>query len=530
MYTVSDDFHAACAAERRRIAVKAFVNSGVWIDGSSISSIDFAESVGTSDGATIGGTYAAEMTVKLYVNNEILPLANARIEPYVGVFVNDEPEYVPLGCFFAREVSSRDEYRTAELVCYDRMLGLEESYRPAISFPALPAAVMADIADQYGFEMADDYDYPQVEIGAVECTARQMVGYIAGLLGCNARFNRDGRLEFIWYADCDAVQITRDVQWSGALEQDGTEEFIIGAITTGTSENTISIGSGNVITFENPCITEEIAQDIYDRIYGTGYTPASVKWRGDPAVTAGDILAVETKSGEYVTMWVMEQCFRITGGMNVQSSCYASDSRDTTVNLSPIEQKISAAKRLLEEAIAMQSALINGARGGIFRITDSDGDMINDGFILAQSADRDFHGKCVVGNFEGIGLSQDGGQTYTQAITHDGINATAITTGQMNAERIAVHGNDPLTDFFKVEPFTDADGTEKISVVISAGDSDIILRQVNNKIGFFDRSGKALMYMTNSVFDLENLERFRIGDCKITKRASGNHTFDFSHT
>ena len=67
---------------------------------------------------------------------------------------------------------------------------------------------------------------------------------------------------------------------------------------------------------------------------------------------------------------------------------------------------------------------INGTEGGIFRPIDSNGDGINDGFILADRTDAVLppDAKCMVFNFEGIGFSQDGGETYSVALRHDGNN------------------------------------------------------------------------------------------------------------
>src|SRR5699024_10598861 len=45
-------------------------------------------------------------------------------------------------------------------------------------------------------------------------------------------------------------------------------------------------------------------------------------------------------------------------------------------------------------------------------------------------------------NANGIGFSQDGGQTYENAMTYLGIVATAITSGTIDANRVTIYGSE----------------------------------------------------------------------------------------
>lgn len=438
MYSLSEQFTQSCAGANRQIAVRALFNGTAVIDGANIIDCRFIETLSGDSGVSVGSTCACELTMNLLVTSEILPLTNGTVMPEVGVFTGDETEYVPLGRFFISEVSTQNGYKTATIHAYDMMSRLEEDYEPKISLPASCLSVVTDIAAQYGFSLDESIVFPDGDlITGAEYTAREMLGFIAALMGTNAHFDRDGKLTFRFYRECD-VTIGSGVQYSGAMQRLTESDYTIGSVVTGTQENVISVGNGTAVEFANPFITQEIAQQIHSRLQGKSFTPASVRWRGNPALETGDIVSLEAQDGTIHEFWIMAQDMRISGGLSVTSYCYGRSDAQINITVSPTERKLTEAKRQLETAIATASQLINGASGGIFRVSDSDGDGINDGWILSQSADVTVKGKCIVANYEGIGISEDGGSSYTQAITHDGINASAVTAGTMTAEHI--HG------------------------------------------------------------------------------------------
>lgn len=379
MYIVSDEFNAACSGNERSVSVSAIISNAVVggetavLSGDTIISMELLENSGSSDGISIGGAFSAQLTMQIYDDEDapqifkdtiIIPEVGIEVmtedEENEGVFIK-ATEYVHLGHFFVKEIKPGNHTKT--LVCYDTMQQLEKTYKPKVQLPATPQSIMQDICEQYGFVLATEniQEYPDVYISEVDCTVRQMIGYIAGLCGCFAVFDRDRMLRFGWYSDC-GVKITRDVQWKGQLSQGSSDVFTIGAVVTGNSSEPITIGSGSAVSFENPYITEAAAQSIYEKINGSEYTPLSVKWRGNPAVTVGDIVQVETSEGEYIDAWIMEQRIKISGGMHIISSCFAGNDDTDSVNLSPTAQKIDAETKLLRKQIIEQTEEITALK------------------------------------------------------------------------------------------------------------------------------------------------------------------------
>jgi hypothetical protein len=123
----------------------------------------------------------------------------------------------------------------------------------------------------------------------------------------------------------------------------------------------------------------------------------------------------------------------------------------------------------------------------------------------------------------GIGITTDGGATYQQAMTVNGINASAITVGSLNAERIAVENYDDADPTKLTDYISFANGM----ITLGKGDSAIILKLENNQIAFYNTAGTRLGRFTNNSFEIENLEdgQIRFQNFGFIPRASKNLSF-----
>lgn len=513
MRSVSSDFINAAKANARQILVRAYINDDVLLSGDNLIDFTVTEATNTSDGLSMGATIASKLVMTIKMPEIPLLLTGSSIRPEMAYYGVDE--WVPLGKFYITDAVSNDDFETTfTITAYDAFSKTEIPYEPRIELPNTATAILEDIADQCGFSIAGApkltngvliiQDVPEltgegvlvfnteatVEDGVVitrdvmpvpagefelyDITCRQYIGYFAGLLGCNARFNRTGDLEFAWYKNT-SYNITRNDQYMGGNKRLTDRDFTVQSITSGSSDNTIVAGSGVGMSFDNPLMTQEILDGILATIGTVTYTPLQLKWRGNPAIEAGDIITVEDHSGTPQTVYVMEQTIRISGGLHSEIKCYGSSGESIAFSTSPTAKKIQQAYNKLHEAIAEATKLLNGQNGGVFEILDENGDGINDGWII-HSADGD---QFIKANLNGIGITRDGGATYEQAMTVNGINANAITVGEMSAQRISV-GDKALGDVFSVE--LDEDGHPVVT--IGASNSDIQQKQTNSAIDF----------------------------------------------
>ena len=436
MHTVTDAFNAACSAPGREITSKVNFNGTTDLPASEIQEIVITEQFGSSDGATIGAAFSSSCNVTFYKQDN-LPLNGAYFIPSAGIMVGGEAQYVQKGKYYIPSDGVEDSGKLWVTVTgYDRMAGLTEDYMPTITFPATPAQVLADVCKQASVT-PPAVTMPSIQIAAPYTgTLRQQLGWLAGLIGCNAKFDATGNLVFCWYAD-GGLTIGRDTQYMDGLTLTTDDAFTIHSLLTGTDSNPISVGAGKGITTINPYMTAEVAETVFAEINGKTMRPCTVKWRGNPAVEAGDIVSVIGGSGENLTAYVMELKTQIKGGMSADLTCYGPSDTDYATP-SPSEQKF---KRMYEDVVkSFQDATqkIIGAQGGYFEITyDKDG--YPTGWTLRNTPTVEDNTKMWIMSIGGLGFSKDGGKTISNvALTMDGtINGAALAIGSVSQDAVS---------------------------------------------------------------------------------------------
>ena len=436
MHTVTDAFNAACSAPGREITSKVNFNGTTDLPASEIQEIVITEQFGSSDGVTIGAAFSSSCKVTFYKQDN-LPLNGAYFIPSVGIMVGGEAQYVQKGKYYIPSDGVEDSGKLWVTVTgYDRMAGLTEDYMPTITFPATPAQVLADVCKQASVT-PPAVTMPNIQIAAPYTgTLRQQLGWLAGLIGCNAKFDATGNLVFCWYTD-GGLTIGRDTQYMDGLTLTTDDAFTIHSLLTGTDSNPISVGAGKGITTINPYMTAEVAETVFSEINGKTMRPCTVKWRGNPAVEAGDIVSVIGGSGENLTAYVMELKTQIKGGMSSDLTCYGPSDTDYATP-SPSEQKF---KRMYEDVVkSFQDATqkIIGAQGGYFEITyDKDG--YPTGWTLRNTPTVEDNTKMWIMSTGGLGFSTDGGKTISKvALTMDGtINGEALAIGSVSQDAVS---------------------------------------------------------------------------------------------
>lgn len=437
MHTVTDAFNAACSAPGREITSKILFNGTTELAASEVQEISITEQFGSSDGATIGAAFSSQCKVVIYKQTPALQLSGGNFTPSVGIMVGGEAQYVQKGKFYIPSDGVEDSGKLWVTVTgYDRMAGLTEDYMPTITFPATPTQVLADVCKQASVT-PPAVTMPSIQIAAPYTgTLRQQLGWLAGLIGCNAKFDATGNLVFCWYAD-GGLTIDRDAQYMNGLTLTTEDAFTIHSLLTGTDSNPISVGAGKGITTINPYMTAEVAETVFAKINGKTMRPCTVKWRGNPAVEAGDIVSVIGGSGENLTAYVMELKTQIKGGMSADLTCYGPSDTDYATP-SPSEQKF---KRMYEDVVkSFQDATqkIIGAQGGYFEITyDKDG--YPTGWTLRNTPTVEDNTKMWIMSIGGLGFSKDGGKTISKvAMTMDGtINGAALAIGSVSQDAVS---------------------------------------------------------------------------------------------
>lgn len=419
MYSVTDAFNAACAAPGREITSKILFNGTKELAASEVQEISITEQFGSSDGATIGAAFSSQCKVVIYKQTPALPLSGGNFTPSVGIMVDGAAQFVPKGKFY---IPSDGVEKTGDLwltiTGYDRMAGLTAEYVPTVPFPATPTQMLVDVCTQ-AHVTAPSVTMPDIQIAApYSGSLRQQLGWLAGLIGCNAKFDATGNLVFCWYAD-SGLTLGWDVQYMDGLELTADGAFTINSLLTGTEENPISVGTGLGITSTNPYMTAEQATVVLAQISGKSLMPCKLKWRGNPAVEAGDNVTVTGRDGKALTVYVMEQRMTIKGGMSADITCYGTEDADYAVE-SPTQKKVQQQYNDVRKAFRDATERIIGAKGGYFEITYDD-DGFPTGWVIRNTPSVEDDTKMWIMSAGGLGYSSDGGKTVTDiALTDDG--------------------------------------------------------------------------------------------------------------
>jgi hypothetical protein len=419
MHTVTDAFNAACSAPGREITSKVNFNGTTDLPASEIQEIVVTEQFGSSDGVTIGAAFSSQCKVVIYKQTPALPLSGGNFTPYAGIMVNGAAQFVPKGKFY---IPSDGVEKTGDLwltiTGYDRMSGLTAEYVPTVPFPATPTQILIDVCTQ-AHVTAPSVTMPDIQIAApYSGSLRQQLGWLAGLIGCNAKFDATGNLVFCWYAD-SGLTLGWDVQYMDGLELTADGAFTINSLLTGTEENPISVGTGLGITATNPYMTAEQATVVLAQISGKFLMPCKIKWRGNPAVEAGDSVTVTGRDGKALTVYVMEQRMTIKGGMSADITCYGPEDAEYAVE-SPTQKKVQQQYNDVRKAFRDATERIIGAKGGYFEITYDD-DGFPTGWVIRNTPSVEDDTKMWIMSAGGLGYSSDGGKTVTDiALTDDG--------------------------------------------------------------------------------------------------------------
>lgn len=550
MYSVSEVYAKKIISDDRTFAIRLTFGSSTVLTGATIQNISVDEVVNSTDVLTMGCACSNKITVNLINPPLDLSYNGLGFTAEIGLLVESRPityEWIPLGKFYGADAQTSNDFKTLTLTAYDGFFKMSDKYNATVTGATTLQAVYDDLKTQLkekcGITLKDRVlpNYAIADFPHLDITYTQAIGYVAGCLGEFARFDRNGELELTWYTD-NGYTIDRSQQYMGGFKRYTDKMLTVTSISTGTQDNPIVRGSGANgigINFENPYITDEMADDIYNKINNFTYTPCQIKWRGNPAIQAGDMIQTFDKDSTPHRVLIMSQNIKMGGGCNATIECKGQNetTSEFTNKFESTTQKIERVYKTLERAILDATNAITGNKGGYVVFHDYvDEDTPADGFpdeILIMD-DPDIKSATNVWrwNSQGLGFSDNGyNGAYKTAITADGkINADLITTGHLSAERISVEsydGSGQLTDYIHF-----GDGY----MTFGETGNQLTLKLDNEEIVFLkketDSSGKIqetpVARFSNNSFEIENLGnggQIRFQNFGFIPRASGNLTF-----
>lgn len=117
------------------------------------------------------------------------------------------------------------------------------------------------------------------------------------------------------------------------------------------------------MTYTNPMIYEKMVEPISSLVQGVTYTPAKLKYRGNPALQAGDIVQAPDKDGVYHNILIIQQTLNFGGGLNGEITCPGKTAKTKSFSaISPIttqiKKEVQKSNVDLEKRLASNNALV----------------------------------------------------------------------------------------------------------------------------------------------------------------------------
>lgn len=321
MYNTTTTLAAALATQKLYTKV---VYGSTTIGAEQVKKCVYSGSFGGADTVTIGGVTAAMVTLKLSGAHN---LRDKTITVSIGADVSGTVQYVPLGTFVVATCKQVDD--TTTVTAYDAAYyALGGTYTPTVSSSATVAAVLSEVATQCGLTLAtlpSAASTTSVVGDLTGKTCRDMVGYLAALVGCNALIDRDGKLALRWFASSGQSYSPSDY-YNAGLSIDGTSTLACiqaevettttdGDGNTSVTTNTYTAGGTGVgISIQNPYMTQAILDTVWASIGGLAYTVGSCDIFHGLLTEPGDLVTITDKAGVAHTLAVMSLTMTIDGG------------------------------------------------------------------------------------------------------------------------------------------------------------------------------------------------------------------------
>ena len=468
MYQASTQYDTAILEDGRTFRAKITIGTEEITDG--FRSIKQSARSCGGDYITIGGAVSSCVEVEMWAPS--VPLKNREFDLSIGLVAEGETEWVPIGKFTAPDPKDNDGILT--FTAYDRIWSkMSGAYFSELTYPADGKAVLAEMAAKTGVpiktdNLPDGVMIPKREVVSEATvdeegnettnityttpfdgyTYREALGYIAQFYGKIATANRSGEVELRWYSEADCE--LRANQYYDDLTK-SEQVFSVDSIVCQVGNSTLKVGTGTEsISIENPVMTQERLQAVYDQVKDLQYLPASLSFFGDPRLDLCDIVRVYDKAGNLIRLPVMRLVQDFDGGLITQLQSFGGAEQESTQQKGPTAQALD---RTYSELFLVKELIGDKASFNYVRENFADIDFANiDTANINKAKLRDLFTE--VGLIRQAVISEGHITGFLDAIQVDAasitagildasiidvrnLNADNITVGTINGQRIA---------------------------------------------------------------------------------------------
>lgn len=334
MYKSSEKFSTAIEKNGGRTFRPKLIFDGFELE-TEIHSLNYNGGSNGEDNITIGSAVSATLEIKMDKVPHLLTKQNFSFN--LGILCEDGSyEFIPMGKFNAEKPETTDY--EINVTAYDNMVLSERTYNSQLTYPTTTTAVIKEICNAIGVSFVTEIESitinnPSSEEGASNAafagyTMREAIGYIAGLYGKFAIFNRLGQLEFRWYENSDYdVKLSKTYSFTKDEQDYSIDQLIV----LQNQETTFKAGSGvNGISCRNPFATQSIVDAIYQKIGGFTFRKGTVKFLGDCRIDPWDIISVEDLAERTYKIPVMSISHSVDGGLTTTVESFSNSNSDVS--------------------------------------------------------------------------------------------------------------------------------------------------------------------------------------------------------
>lgn len=391
MYQASKKFGDAIAGSNRKFNTRLLENEKVLVE----SVKNFTITSGAEE-ITIGGAVASY--VQATIENKGIALSGKEVSLEIGVEVDGEMEYIPMGLYTIQ--NPKIESNKVTFTAYDRLASrCNGAYYSKLGYPVDAVDILAEISTMTGVAIdtstlqrgiqinqraiieEGDYNEETEESEVITTyvnpfdgyTYKETIGFIAGLFGKFAICGRTGMIEFRWYQGID-YEIPSNIFYNDLQETE--ESFSIKRLICDNSDQTLSSGSGATgISMQNPVMTQSILDGVYNTVQGLVFTPAALRFIGDTRLDIGDIVTAVKNDGTKFTIPIISLITSYDGGLMQTIASYGNtaeeDDSDTkgpiTEMAERVEYELAFVKKLMVDNLTATNATIKNLSGDVLK-------------------------------------------------------------------------------------------------------------------------------------------------------------------
>lgn len=391
MYQASKKFGDAIAGSNRKFNTRLLENEKVLVE----SVKNFTITSGAEE-ITIGSAVASY--VQATIENKGIALSGKEVSLEIGVEVDGEMEYIPMGLYTIQ--NPKIESNKVTFTAYDRLASrCNGAYYSKLSYPTDAVDILAEISTMTGVAIdtstlqrgiqinqraiieEGDYNEETEESEVITTyvnpfdgyTYKETIGFIAGLFGKFAICGRTGMIEFRWYQGID-YEIPSNIFYNDLQETE--ESFSIKRLTCDNSDQTLSSGSGATgISMQNPVMTQGILDGVYNTVQGLVFTPAALRFIGDMRLDIGDIVTAVKNDSTKFTIPIISLITSYDGGLMQTIASYGNtaeeDDSDTkgpiTEMAERVEYELAFVKKIMVDNLTATNATIKNLSGDVLK-------------------------------------------------------------------------------------------------------------------------------------------------------------------